>query len=75
MLSCKRDAQYWRVECEKLLEGKIEDDEDRDWKALALLTDAYGEWDVDKQARQALQQGLWVYSVLFGILALTMPQT
>ena len=64
MSNCKRDARYWRLECGKLLEKRIEDDEDRDWKALALLTDAYGEWDAEGQVKKALQQGLWVHIVL-----------
>ncbi len=66
MSSCKRDAQYWRLKCGKLLENRIvdDDDEDRDWKALALLTDAYGEWGAGGQVKKALQQGLWVHDVL-----------
>ena len=63
MSSCKRDAKYWRSESRKLLETRGEDDEDRDWKALALVTDAYGEWDAEEQVKKALQKGLWVHTV------------
>lgn len=63
MLKCQDIAAYWRGECEKLLEKSPGEDEDRDWKALALLTDAYGEWSKDHEAKLALQQGLWVISV------------
>ena len=64
MSSCQTIARHWRAECEKLLEKPPGEDEDRDWKALALLTDAYGEWDLDGEAKEALQQALWVHSVL-----------
>ncbi|CAD6584486.1 MAG: hypothetical protein ASARMPREDX12_001669 [Alectoria sarmentosa] len=58
MSSCQRTAEYWRSECENILEKRVENDEDRDWKALALLTDAYGEWGEDEQAKLTLQEGL-----------------
>lgn len=66
MSTCQRGAEYWRGECERYLERRDDSDEDRDWKALALITDAYGEWDEDEQARQALQQGLWVHHLVYG---------
>lgn len=66
MSTCQRRAEYWRGECERLLERREGIDEDRDWKALALITDAYGEWDEDEQARDALQQGLLVICMLCG---------
>lgn len=68
ILTCQRGAEYWRGECKKYLERPEESDEDRDWKALALITDAYGEWDADEHARQALQRGLWVHHLLFGYM-------
>lgn len=64
MSACQDFAKYWRLECEELLDERAGDDEDRNWKALALITDAYGEWERDVQARQILQQGLWVHAVL-----------
>lgn len=64
MSSCQKIAGHWRAECKTLLERPPGEDEDRDWKALALLTDAYGEWNVGGEAKEALQQALWVHSVL-----------
>ena len=64
MLKCQEIAEYWRNECEMLLEKPPGEDEDRDWKALALLTDAYGEWSKDDEAKLALQRGLWVIRVI-----------
>lgn len=58
MSKCQGIAEDWRRECEELLEKRAGEDEDRDWKALALITDAYGEWERDAQAREALQQAL-----------------
>lgn len=47
---CQQMAQYWRSECEVLLQDPTEDNQDheldlkdRNWKALTLVTDAYGE--------------------------------
>lgn len=71
MSSCQRIARDWRAQCEILLKKRDEGDEDGDWKALALVTDAYGEWGEDDQAREALHDGLWVHSVSFTNLALT----
>ena len=74
MSSCQRTAEYWRSECENILEKRVENDEDRDWKALALLTDAYGEWGEDEQAKLTLQEGLWVHGGLVNKMVLTLPQ-
>lgn len=74
MSSCQGAAKYWRATCEKILEKRV-DDEDRDWKALALLTDAYGEWGEEGRARVALEQGMWVRRAPFSIKDLTMLQT
>ena len=59
-------AEEWRVECKSLLEKRVEEDEDRDWKALALITDAYGEWAKGELAKRALKQALCVHRVLTG---------
>ena len=64
MSSCQTIAREWREECERHLEKPPGEDEDRNWKALALITDAYGEWNVGGDAKQVLKQGLWVHSVL-----------
>ena len=64
MSSCQAIAREWRGKCEELLEKPPGEDEDRNWKALALLTDAYGEWNLDEEAKQALQQGLCVLNLL-----------
>ena len=69
MSTCQHGAEYWRGECAKYLEKREESDEDRDWKALALITDAFGEWDEDEPAKQALQQGLWVHYRTIGEFA------
>ena len=58
MSGCQVTAADWKRECKKLLEELPGEDQDRDWKALALLTDAYGEWNSDTEAKKALQQGL-----------------
>ena len=58
MSSCQGMATHWRLKCGELLEKRAEGDEDGDWKALAILTDAYGEWGEDGQAAEALQNGL-----------------
>lgn len=72
MSGCQRFAEDWRVECKDLPGNHSGIDEDRDWKALALLTDAYGEWSEDGQVIQVLRQGLWVHGVIVGKMALTL---
>ena len=62
--TCQTIANEWREECEKLLEKPPGEDEDRDWKALALVIDAYGEWNVAGDVKHVLQQGLYVHSLL-----------
>ena len=60
MSTCQLTAERWEKVCKGLLERPSGEgqDEDRDWKALTLLTDAYGEWGVDEQAERALANGL-----------------
>lgn len=58
MSGCQRIAKHWKEACDKLIKERVDDDPDRDWKALALLTDAYGEWGNDDRAFKALEQGL-----------------
>ena len=58
MSSCQIAARDWKVKCEEILERPLGEDEDRNWKALAILTDAYGEWNMDEEAKKAVQRGL-----------------
>lgn len=64
--SCQITAGAWRAECESFLEKPPGEDQDRDWKALAILSDAYGEWSVDGEATGALKKGLLVHIMLIG---------
>lgn len=64
--SCQVIAGAWRAECESFLEKPPGEDQDRDWKALTILSDAYGEWSVDEEATEALKKGLWVHIMLIG---------
>lgn len=56
MSTCQRTATYWN---ERLLETSAQD-EDRapNWKALAIITDAYGEWNNGGSAQDALDAAL-----------------
>ena len=75
MSNCQIIAREWRAECEEQLEKPSGEDQDRDWKALALITDAYGEWNVDGDAKETLQNGLWVHVIPVGfILIFLQPQ-
>lgn len=59
MSTCQRTAIYWN---EKLLETAAQDDNQQDrelnWKALAIITDAYGEWNKGGEAQAALNEAL-----------------
>jgi len=62
MSTCQRTAKHWK---EKLLETLDQDEsdllrEDRElnWKALAIITDAYGEWNTGGLAQDALDEAL-----------------
>lgn len=58
---CQRSADYWRDYHPKPL-GTSTAEEDpqklRDWKALVLLTDTYGEWGEESRAAVALRGAL-----------------
>ena len=65
MSTCQHTAAFWKKECEILLansaEGSSErtwEDTDREWKALAIITDAYGEWDKGGLAQSVLHKAL-----------------
>ena len=61
MSSCHDVAKEWRADADNLMGQPACDDENQNWKALALVTDAYGEWHESENARQALRKGLCVY--------------
>ena len=65
LATCQQMAQYWRSECEALLLDPTEDNQDheldlknRNWKALTLVTDAYGEWHETDAAIDILHNAL-----------------
>ena len=63
MSKCQITASYWKEECQSRLEGLYIGDQNRqkrdfNWKALALITDAYGEWAEDDTARDVLHDAL-----------------
>lgn len=64
MSTCQRTATDWKRECNTLLESRVEgnseEDRDRNWKALAMITDAYGEWDKSGLAQAVLHEALYV---------------
>ena len=56
--SCQNMAKEWKRISGQLLEKPAGEDEDRNWKALAIITDAYGEWKEDGRVKATLEQGL-----------------
>ena len=65
MSTCQNIASHWKKQCQDLLgtseESNIDgswENRDRDWKALAIINDAYGEWDKDNLAQDVLQHAL-----------------
>lgn len=63
--ACQQMAIFWKRECEDILESTTEHDadherdlKDRNWKALTLVTDAYGEWHETDSAREILHKAL-----------------
>ncbi|KAL8692870.1 MAG: hypothetical protein Q9218_002193 [Villophora microphyllina] len=73
MSTCQTTASFWKEECKLLLETPVASDghhlhiKDRDWKALAMVTDAYGEWNKGSLAQAILHEALSVDSTLYGI--------
>lgn len=58
-------ARFWKSECEVILGAPTEDNhdheldlKDRNWKALTLVTDAYGEWHETDAATDILHSAL-----------------
>ena len=59
--SCQRSADYWINYHPKPLGPSTEDGDPenlRDWKALVLLTDTYGEWGEESRAAVALHDAM-----------------
>lgn len=58
--ACQRMAEHWKKQCQVLLEpaNHNDTDGDRNWKALAIMTDAYGEWSEGDAAQTALSNAL-----------------
>lgn len=63
--ACQDTARFWEHQCRILFDDPIEDDKDderylrdRNWKALAIVTDSYGEWGEDEPARDILHNAL-----------------
>lgn len=65
MSVCQQIAEFWKPDCGILLDRRMDHDEDheqdledRDWKALTIVTDAYGEWSEDTSAQHILHTAL-----------------
>ena len=59
--NCQASADYWVDYYPRSLRTSTEDEDPemlRDWKALVLLTDTYGEWGEEPQAAVALRDAL-----------------
>lgn len=54
MSDCQKLAQYWEKEHEAVLGISSNDMVDRDWKALAIITDAYAECGEGDLAKETL---------------------
>ncbi|KAL8829573.1 MAG: hypothetical protein Q9191_001950 [Dirinaria sp. TL-2023a] len=65
MSICQSIALHWK-KCGMLPETPAEinsdgpwEDRDRNWKALAIITEAYGEWNEDRVAQTAMEEALF----------------
>ena len=65
LATCQQMALFWKSKCEVILEAPTECDEDheldlkdRNWKALTLVTDAYGEWHETDSVTDILHSAL-----------------
>ena len=58
--TCQFMADSWKKECDVLLKprDRNDTDKDRDWKALAIVTDAYAEWSESDAAENCLRSAL-----------------
>lgn len=56
--TCDRIAKHWKHECLDLPSPSAENVQGRDWKALALITDAYSEWSEAERTSKALYESL-----------------
>ena len=62
--TCQTMALYWKeskmvpeMTAERNGEG-VWEDRDRNWKALAIITEAYGEWNEDSSAQIIMNEAL-----------------
>ena len=60
MSTCDLIANHWKTVCNIHLKPQIESkiDKDRSWKALAIITDAYGEWGESGSAKNELHNAM-----------------
>ena len=65
MSVCQEIADFWKLKCGIPPDRHMDHDEDheqdledRDWKALTIVTDAYGEWSEDTSAQHILHAAL-----------------
>jgi len=63
--TCQHTATHWKKRYETLLKASAQDQSERsreerdfNWKALAIITDAYGEWDKGGLAQATLDEAL-----------------
>ena len=45
LTECEERSLYWRREFEIPLRSLVENDQDREWKAVTIITEAYNEWN------------------------------
>ena len=53
---CQQRALYWRYEFATSLQNLVSENHDREWKALAMIAEAYNEWDRADMADRVLRQ-------------------
>ena len=60
LAQCQRRAEYWGEEYRTTFKTLLGEQPGREWKALALIEDAYDEWDEGGKARDRLWTFLYV---------------
>ena len=53
---CEQRALYWRQEFELSLRSLASGGEDRDWKAIAIISEAYNEWNEADTADEVMRR-------------------
>ena len=56
LTECEHRALYWRQEFELPLRILANDGQDRDWKAVAIITEAYNEWNEADTADEVMRR-------------------